>query len=538
MVLASRLPVGIVDRRIRCRFCHTALALDLLHLVEVRLKVSGQRPTLDAMKRSPILVGVLAALLVSLLGVAPVAAVDGTEPVTTVAGSGGNGSNPDQLSLPQGVAAGGDGNLYIADTNNHRVQKIDTNGIVTTVAGSGGQGSNPNQLNRPHGVAVDGDGNLYIADFFNSRVQKVDANGIVTTVAGDNGYGSNPNQLSTPNGVAVDGDGNLYIADRANNRIQKVDTNGMATTVAGSGGQGSNPDQLSDPVGVAVDGDGNLYIADRFNSRIQKVDTAGMVTTVAGIGGDGSGNSQLASPHGVGADGNGSLYIADTGNARVQKLTAADITAPMVTITTPTTARTGDTLTAAFTCADEGTAGLTSCTATLNGNTIMNGDAINTTSPGTATLIATGIDGSNNTTAETITITITAPEPVVGSRELTGTYAGMSGIEGSIARLYMAVFNRQPDAGGHAYWVNRANNDLALRDTARFFINSPEFVDTYSTLDNPAFVDLLYLNVMDRVGDSSGVRFWNEQLDNGMDRSVVVLQFSESPEFKALTGTT
>ncbi len=327
--------------------------------------------------------------------------------------------------------------------------------------------------------------------------------------------------------------------------MQKVDTTGTVTTVAGGKGYGSAPNQLSSPFGLTVDADGDLYIADTANNRVQKVGTTGTVTTVAGGNGAGSGTNQLNFPRGLAVDADESLYIADTNNNRVQKLTAADITAPVVTITTPTAAETGDTLTAAFLCTDEGTAGLTTCTATLNSNTINNGDTINTTSAGTATLSVTAVDGANNTTTETITITITAPEQQpepepeseVGSRELTGAYAGMSGIEGTVSRLYMAVFNRQPDAGGHAYWVDRANNDLTSRDMARYFINSPEFIDTYNTLDNGEFVDLLYLDVMDRAGDSGGVRFWNEQLDSGMDRSLVVLQFSESPEFKALTGT-
>lgn len=126
---------------------------------------------------------------------------------------------------------------------------------------------------------------------------------------------------------------------------------------------------------------------------------------------------------------------------------------------------------------------------------------------------------------------------VVGSRELIGTHAGASGVEGSVARLYMAVFTRQPDDDGHMFWVGQAAAGLTMREIASLFITSEEFRRTYDALDDAAFVDLLYVNVMDRVGDPSGVRFWNRELADGVPRSVIVLQFSESPEFRQRTGS-
>ena len=124
------------------------------------------------------------------------------------------------------------------------------------------------------------------------------------------------------------------------------------------------------------------------------------------------------------------------------------------------------------------------------------------------------------------------------TRVLTGDFADASGIEGSVARLYVAVFNRQPDAGGHAYWVAQAADGMSLVDMAAFFVSSPEFADTYDSLDNAGFVDLIYQNVLGRDGDAGGVAFWNEQLDSGaMSRAVVVLNFSESAEFKTVTET-
>ena len=187
---------------------------------------------------------------------------------------------------------------------------MDLNGIITTVAGNGsnsrygysgdgGPAINAS-LNEPFGVAVDASGNLFIADSGNNVIRKVDPNGIITTVAGnystgeshggDGGAATNAS-LYNPCGVAVDAAGNLFIADTFNGRIRKVDTNGIITTVAGNGTNGYSGDggaatnaSLYNPDGVAVDATGNLFIADSANGRIRKVDTNGIITTVAGDG--------------------------------------------------------------------------------------------------------------------------------------------------------------------------------------------------------------------------------------------------------------
>ena len=245
--------------------------------------------------------------------------------VTTVAGGNGGGANANQLRTPLGVAVDGDGNLYVADNENHRVQKF-APGCTSactgvTVAGGNGNSDGANQLNSPVGVTVDADGNIYIADTANDRIQKW-APGATegTTVAGGNGKSNGANQLNSPHGVAVDTAGNIYIADTANNRIQKWAPNAsVGMTVAGGDVYGTNADQLNSPHGVAVDETGNIYIADSSNNRIQKWgpgDTEGI--TVAG-GNAGSNADQLSYPHGVVADTAGNIYIADTNNHRIQK---------------------------------------------------------------------------------------------------------------------------------------------------------------------------------------------------------------------------
>jgi sugar lactone lactonase YvrE len=264
-----------------------------------------------------------------------------------IAGFGGDGGLAASASLnqPTGVTADGAGNVYVADTANSRLRRV-SGGIISTVAGNGspgfggdGAGAASAQLSFPAGVAFDSAGNLFIADSFNHRVRRVSGAGVITTYVGTGvaGYGGDAGpaaaaQLNYPEGVATDLSGNLFIADAGNNRIRKVDTAGTITTVAGTGLPGFGGDggqalaaQLFSPWRVALDGTGNLYIADLENDRVRRVDAAGTITTVAGTGslgfsGDGGPAvaAQLDTPYGLAVDGSGNLLIADSNNQRVR----------------------------------------------------------------------------------------------------------------------------------------------------------------------------------------------------------------------------
>ena len=284
--------------------------------------------------------------------------VDASGIITTIAGTGGGGFGGDNgpavkalLRSPSGIALDNAGNLYIAGLYSNRIRRVDASGIITTIAGSdygfSGDGGPAIQalLKYPDDVAVDGAGNLYIADSHNHRIRRVDASGIITTIAGTGVGGFSGNngpavdaQLDLPTSVALDGAGNLYIADSYNSCIRRVDAaTGIITTVVGTGAVGSDGDngpavdaQLDLPTGMAVDGAGNLYIADTFNDRIRQVDARGIITTVAGTGKAGLGGNggpalqvPLFNPASVAVDGAGNLYIADSNNHCVRRVDAA-----------------------------------------------------------------------------------------------------------------------------------------------------------------------------------------------------------------------
>ena len=268
-------------------------------------------------------------------------------------GDGGPASSA-SLSLPAGIALDALGNLFIADSMSQRIRKISASGTITTVAGSaasfgivsppgfsgdGGPATSA-QLNEPEGVAVDAAGNLFIADTGNHRIRKVSAGGIITTVAGySQGFSGDGGpalaaQLSGPASVAVDASGNLFIADLGNLRIRKVSTAGIITTVAGNGTWGSSGDgrpatsaelSLGFACGIAADSFGNLFLSDYGNSLIRKVSAAGIITTVAGNGlpgfsGDGgpAASASLQTPEGITLDAAGNLFVADS--VRIRKV--------------------------------------------------------------------------------------------------------------------------------------------------------------------------------------------------------------------------
>jgi sugar lactone lactonase YvrE len=280
---------------------------------------------------------------------------------TGVLGAGGDGGPATKapLNTPVAVAVDRDGNLYISDSDNFRIRKVDTTGTITTVAGTGKQGfagdggpATSARLIGPSGIAVDTRENVYVADF--AAVRKIDRSGRITTVAGTGRSLRRPDPehvaiaprtrfsgerarathaVLHADDVAVDQHGNLYIADNAGDRVYKVDRGGRIRTVAGTvsgtgrrlGDGGPATSAFIDaPAAVAVDRRGNVLIADHHGERIRNVDPHGTITTIAGTGAKGRSalhgpatTLNLNDPSGLALGEPGLLYIADLFNARI-----------------------------------------------------------------------------------------------------------------------------------------------------------------------------------------------------------------------------
>ena len=353
------------------------------------------------------------------------------------------------LLRPTAIAFDSTGNLYFTETSNNVIRKVDTLGNITTIAGTTTQGFSGDgalattaQLDSPQGLALNPTSNtLYIADTHNHRIRQLNlTTGILTTIAGtgtpsfsgDTSLANNAT-LNLPTALAIDTRGNLYLADTANHRIRRIDaTTHIITTIAGNGTQGYSGDNslataasIDSPTGLAVDTLGNLYLADTHNHRIRLIDvTNGIITTFAGTGtasfsGDNAASTTatLALPTGIALDPTGNLYVADTANHRIRRIDAATST-----ITTAagngTQAFAGDTLPATTASLDSPQA-----TALSPANLLTLADTSNQRIRQRATdasiLTLAGLSNSipprPPATAAFITLTISAPNPIVGT---------------------------------------------------------------------------------------------------------------------------
>jgi sugar lactone lactonase YvrE len=307
------------------------------------------------------LVGVLAVTGVVAASALPVSGQVVGRPISTVAGTGEEGAGGDggraidaRFNEPRTAVLDGAGNLYVTDTYNHSVRRVDRSGVITTVAGSGQEGFSGDggpattaRMKTPHSVVVDGAGMLLIADSANSRIRRVDTAGVITTIAGRDGDGYSGDggpageaMLNRPKGVALGPDGSLYIADSLNHRVRRIDAAGVIATVAGTGTPGFSGDggpataaQLDRPRTLAFGPAGILYVLEDEGHRIRRIDpVAGLITTVAGTGHEGfsgdGGPAVLAcldNPRGLAADRLGNLYIADSDNNRIRRVDAAGV---------------------------------------------------------------------------------------------------------------------------------------------------------------------------------------------------------------------
>ncbi|MGB5995381.1 MAG: hypothetical protein WBG20_08195, partial [Candidatus Deferrimicrobiaceae bacterium] len=285
--------------------------------------------------------------------------------VTTVAGNPPQAGSTDlqgaaaRFRAPAGVALIGD-DVFVADTENHTIRKIDSAGVATTIAGSAGSpGSTdtPPRFRFPGGITALG-GDLYVTDSENHTIRKVTTVGLVTTIAGNAGStgsadGSGTTALfNNPQGIVVLG-GELYVADSGNHTIRKVTTGGDVTTLAGSAGIAGSTDgpsavaRFRSPLGIAVLG-ASLYVADSENHTIRKILVpSGTTSTFAGSAGqpgvaDGSGaTARFSSPDGIAGVGS-ALYVADRGNHAVRRISTLATVTTFVGNPGAATTRNGD----------------------------------------------------------------------------------------------------------------------------------------------------------------------------------------------------
>ena len=245
--------------------------------------------------------------------------------VETFAGSGDSGSaDGDAFSssfkLPFGITMDKSGNIFVADYANSKIRKVNATGYVTTIAGSGANGADDgygssSSFGFPWGLCADSLGNVYVADTGNNKIRKINATGYVSTFAGNGQfYGGEDGAaleagFSYPQDCAIDTSGNIFVTDTYNNKIRIINiTTGYVSTFASG---------LNRPVGLAVDKAGNVFVADRGNLQIRKINATGFVSILAGDGSSGAQNgwgpsSSFINPTSVAVDMYGSVYVADS----------------------------------------------------------------------------------------------------------------------------------------------------------------------------------------------------------------------------------
>jgi len=270
-------------------------------------------------------------------------AADGT--VSTLAGRDGSGGEgyadgpgmQAAFNTPSGLAVDATGNVYVADTGNNRIRKVDPQGIVSTVAGDGTAGyvdgpAAQSRFDAPIGVAVDSKGNVYVADSYNDRLRKITPSGEVSTIAGAGGPGyadgdAKEALFDTPCAIVAAADGALIVADTGNNRLRKISADGKVTTLPLAFPPEINPGDLAKPLGLALTHDGFLYVTELDRARVVQVAPDGAAHVVAGGGpgyADGLEAARFNQLTGVAVDHRGDLYVADSGNYLVRKLSQAN----------------------------------------------------------------------------------------------------------------------------------------------------------------------------------------------------------------------
>lgn len=281
--------------------------------------------------------------------------------IFTFAGNGFGGFSGDggaasscELYGPTDIKLDGSGNIYIADDMNDCIRKVNTSGIISTFAGMGGNGGFSGdggpaifaQLYSPLAIALDVSGNMYITDSFNYRIRKINTSGTISTIVGKGlgGYSGDGGpatsaEIYIPYGVTVDGSANIYISDYNNFRIRIVNSSGIISTLTGNGIQAFSGDggpaasaKIAGAAGIITDASGDTYFSDMGDNRVRKINSSGIISTIAGssnlapIGNGGPATAaSLSTPIGIMINRTGNIYVADYAHQSIRVINTAGI---------------------------------------------------------------------------------------------------------------------------------------------------------------------------------------------------------------------
>ncbi|MGC1852879.1 MAG: amidase domain-containing protein [Solirubrobacterales bacterium] len=228
---------------------------------------------------------------------------------------GSTGSANGQLSHPTSLAFDAKGNIWVTDAGNSRVQQFNEKGESLAKFGSKGTGNGQFAGAGPEGIAIDPKGNIWVADTYGGRVQKFNEKGEFLKVVGSKGSGTG--QLGEPAGIDVGPNGDVWIADWQNNRVSVFNESGVFVRQFGSSGTGDG--QFAHPGGIAVGAKGDVWVGDQNNGRVQEFNQNGAYVAQFGSKGSGEGQFNFSYPVGLATDSKGSLWVTDTNNNRVQR---------------------------------------------------------------------------------------------------------------------------------------------------------------------------------------------------------------------------
>ena len=426
--------------------------------------------------------------------------------VTTLAGWPGSSGSADgtgwdaRFALAGGLRTDSQGNIYASDSENYTIRKVTPAGVVTTVAGTprkSGSTDGPVAsalFSGVGGVAVNAEGTLYVADSGNYTIRKIEG-GVVSTLAGVagtrgevDGTGSSA-RLYDPQNLALDSAGNIYVADGMGFAVRKITPDGVVTTLAGSPLVSGSSDgtgaaaQFNDITGITVDPSGNIFVADYGNNTVRKVTPAGVVTTVAGLAGvtgskDGTGvAASFNGPAGVGSDSSGNIYVSDSGNDLIRVMNPAGFVSTAAGVTLFADDVDGQSSNARFNTSGD--------VCVDNSGIVYVADAGNST----IRRIIPGVDSSPFFTAQPASQAVTLGSNATFTMGISGTapfafqwYFNGAPISGATTPSYTAVL-AQPAAAG-TYTVTVTNTDLT--GNARTVTSAPATLTVNVPAGSPA----------------------------------------------------